>query len=229
VRFGAITEAKIVTLEDTEIVIEIPSSVFGAPFGSIGEVDVKVEIPPAYTSNTVAFTYSKPAIDTIYPPSAVPCAEVTIKGENFGFRTSSINPHFYVKFGNSQADIISWKDTEVVVKVPTSLATGGFLGKVIDILADLFVPGVALAPSEDGIIEDVIVRTSAGMSNKATFTYKVATIIESHLCSPGELRVYDSEENVTGLVNSEIKEEIPNSAYFDDTVIIFSPDEFRIF
>ena len=30
----------------------------------------------------------------------------------------------------------------------------------------------------------------------------------SYLCSPGELRVYDSQGNVTGLVNGEIKEEI---------------------
>lgn len=42
----------------------------------------------------------------------------------------------------------------------------------------------------------------------------------AHLCSPGELRVYDSQGRVTGLVNGEIREEIPNSAYKDGTVII---------
>ena len=42
----------------------------------------------------------------------------------------------------------------------------------------------------------------------------------AHLCSPGELRVYDSEGRVTGLVNGEIKEEIPCSAYKDNIIII---------
>lgn len=44
----------------------------------------------------------------------------------------------------------------------------------------------------------------------------------AHLCSPGELSVYDPEGRVTGLVNGEIKEEIPYSAYNDNTVIILS-------
>ena len=45
--------------------------------------------------------------------------------------------------------------------------------------------------------------------------------------SPGELRVYDSENRVTGLVNGEIKEEIPNSVYDEENEItaIFSPSD----
>ena len=50
----------------------------------------------------------------------------------------------------------------------------------------------------------------------------------AHLCSPGEMRVYDSEGRVTGLVNGEVKEEIPYSAYNDNTIIILSPvDSYR--
>jgi len=45
----------------------------------------------------------------------------------------------------------------------------------------------------------------------------------AHLCSPGELRVYDSQRNVTGLVNGVIKEEIPNSCYGNNAVVIFLP------
>jgi len=41
-----------------------------------------------------------------------------------------------------------------------------------------------------------------------------------HLCSPGELRVYDSQGRVTGLVNGEIKEEIPNSTYNDEMEMV---------
>jgi hypothetical protein len=35
--------------------------------------------------------------------------------------------------------------------------------------------------------------------------------------SPIELRVYDSQGNVSGLVHGEIKEELPNSTYDDET------------
>jgi len=49
--------------------------------------------------------------------------------------------------------------------------------------------------------------------------------IEAELKSPGELRVYDSQERVTGLVNGEIKNEIPGSEYSDDTVTIFFPSD----
>jgi surface antigen len=42
--------------------------------------------------------------------------------------------------------------------------------------------------------------------------------------SPGELRVYDSENRVTGLVNGEIKEEIPGVMYYpeDEMVVVYS-------
>jgi len=45
------------------------------------------------------------------------------------------------------------------------------------------------------------------------------------LNSPGELRIYDSQGHVTGLVNGEIIEEIPNSTYFNETIIILSPSD----
>ena len=47
------------------------------------------------------------------------------------------------------------------------------------------------------------------------------------LRSPGELRVYDSEGRITGSVNGEIKEEIPNSIYDKENkaVAIFSPSD----
>jgi hypothetical protein len=46
--------------------------------------------------------------------------------------------------------------------------------------------------------------------------------------SPGELRVYDSQHRVTGLVNGEVRIEIPNSDYYEGNIIIFSPaDSYR--
>jgi len=47
------------------------------------------------------------------------------------------------------------------------------------------------------------------------------------LRSPGELRVYDSQNRVTGLVNGEVKEEIPDSIYDEqnEIVVIYSPSD----
>ena len=46
--------------------------------------------------------------------------------------------------------------------------------------------------------------------------------------SPCELRVYDSHGGVTGLVEGEVKQEIPESGYVDGTVVIFaSPEAYR--
>lgn len=47
----------------------------------------------------------------------------------------------------------------------------------------------------------------------------------AYLGSPGELRVYDSQGRVTGLVNGEIKEEIPYSMYNSSLVAIFFPSD----
>jgi N-acetylneuraminic acid mutarotase/pimeloyl-ACP methyl ester carboxylesterase len=49
----------------------------------------------------------------------------------------------------------------------------------------------------------------------------------AQLCSPGELRAYDSQGRVTGLVNGETVEEIPGSTYDSETntIIIFSTDD----
>ena len=48
--------------------------------------------------------------------------------------------------------------------------------------------------------------------------------------SPGELRVYDSQNRTTGLVNGEVKEEIPDSMYDEENAIVaifFPTDVYR--
>lgn len=49
--------------------------------------------------------------------------------------------------------------------------------------------------------------------------------ININLACPAELRVYDSNGNVTGTVEGEIKMEIPNSFYYNNTVTIFFPSD----
>jgi parallel beta-helix repeat protein len=47
------------------------------------------------------------------------------------------------------------------------------------------------------------------------------------LCSPGEIYIHDSMNRTTGMVNGELKEEIPNSFYDEEssTVVIFWPSD----
>jgi hypothetical protein len=51
------------------------------------------------------------------------------------------------------------------------------------------------------------------------------TRIHARIESPGELRVYDSEGRVTGLLNGTVMIEIPGSDYFENTVTIFFPND----
>ena len=58
----------------------------------------------------------------------------------------------------------------------------------------------------------------------------VPNSMEIYVASPVELRVYDSENRVTGMIKGEIKEEIPDSFYNEENkiVTIFSPtDSYR--
>gem|GEM_PF-4737940 len=81
----------------------------------------------------------------------------------------------------------------------------------------------------------VTVTTTGGTSEIKLFRFKIKDPLQihieeslmAHLASPGELHVYDSQGNITGLVNGEIKEEIPNSMYDAESkiVIIFNPSD----
>lgn len=48
-------------------------------------------------------------------------------------------------------------------------------------------------------------------------------IIGAELCSPGELRIIDSQGRVTGLVNGEKRSEIPHSILLENIIVVFSP------
>jgi len=51
------------------------------------------------------------------------------------------------------------------------------------------------------------------------------TWLIARLGSPAELRVYDSQGRVTGVLDGEVKVEIPNSSYHESTVMIASPSD----
>lgn len=43
--------------------------------------------------------------------------------------------------------------------------------------------------------------------------------------SPGELRVYDSQGKITGLINGEARNEIPDSDYYNNSFIVYTPSD----
>jgi len=218
-----------------------------APDGS-GTVEVTAGPP---SSNPVPFTYKELFIDSIYPTSGKPNAEVIIEGRNFG--VSENRPSFRVKFGLSLATIKSWSDTRIVVGAPSDFGTGikdakmmsdlityAYFGwkklvdeaikkAIEDVITYLCAHGVRI-PMGNGVIEvDVVVRNPAGESNTKVFTYDVNEIDLSDLLSPGELRAYDSQGRVAGLVNAEIKNEIPYSYCDGNSILIVYPSDVYLY
>jgi pimeloyl-ACP methyl ester carboxylesterase len=58
-------------------------------------------------------------------------------------------------------------------------------------------------------------------------TIEIPTSCQARLCSPGELRVYDSSGQITGSVDGVITEEIPGSAFdtAENCVVVFPADD----
>jgi PKD repeat protein len=51
---------------------------------------------------------------------------------------------------------------------------------------------------------------------------KLPDLTVGKIGSPCELRIYDSQGKITGVVEGQVREEIPNSVYFNDTFILLS-------
>lgn len=79
----------------------------------------------------------------------------------------------------------------------------------------------------DNLDDDGILASATTIGVPGTDDLKLIAWYWSRIHSPGELRVYDSQDRVTGLVNGEVKEEIPDSVYneHDKIVAIFSPSD----
>jgi len=80
------------------------------------------------------------------------------------------------------------------------------------------VPGLIFVGADPG-------RVSASFDPDSLSQTETPNAEFAYLGSPGELRVYDSQGRVTGLVNGEIKEEIPYSIYNSSLVVIFFPSD----
>jgi PKD repeat protein len=248
VSFGrqTIVTSEAIDWKDDEIILEVPPPLYGV---LPEDKTVEVTVGPIPMSNSALFTYKEPFIDYIEPKFGEQNTEVKIKGKDFGFE-SVLGINTYVYFGKSSAGetTSNWKDDEIIVKAPRDYGTGandklfklaievlvciGSEGMVcpdpieylIDSIFDLSDNRVRIR--QNGNIEvDVTVYTAVEQSNVKVFTYGVPPLEYIHLASPAELMVYDSEGRITGLVSGEVKEEIPNSAYFESTVGVLAPSD----
>ena len=70
------------------------------------------------------------------------------------------------------------------------------------------------------ITEDKLIDITNSIADEAARTI---SSLEAKQKSPVELRVYDSQERVTGLVNGEVKGKIPGSVYDNGRITIFFP------
>jgi len=77
----------------------------------------------------------------------------------------------------------------------------------------------ALAFQDDTMIE------RWGVTEQILWTGVPLEEIGVYLACPAELGVYDSSGNVTGVVEGEIRMEIPNSFYYGNRVTIFLPND----
>ena len=84
-----------------------------------------------------------------------------------------------------------------------SISEGPFVPPpFFEIQLDCFEPGLTEAPEPSADLPDLNL---------------------AHIYSPGELRVYDSEGRITGLVNEGTRAEIPQSWYSDGVVMVLNP------
>ncbi len=232
VYFGS-NEAEIIEWGNDKIVVKVPPGT--------GEADVRVSTLTG-ESNKVLFTYNKPFIDTLQPETGDTRTQVKIHGQDFGIK--GLSSLFGVKFGKSNALTAMWGDKEIEVKPPSDYGTGendrNFLvclllvatpntewfsipEKCLVWLSTLALNGIYIDTAHSAIDVDVKVITPAGESNTKTFTYQLLPLAAGDLNSPGELRVYDSQGRMSGMVRGEIQEEIPTSLYDSENEIVAIP------
>jgi len=79
--------------------------------------------------------------------------------------------------------------------------------------------GARVMAEQDFSYVDILKHYYSGVEIATAHTGQIVV----KLCSPAELRVYDTQERVTGLVDGDAKNEIPYSDYHDHTVTISLP------
>jgi hypothetical protein len=105
-------QAEIVSWNSNAINCRVPTNL-GSQSGS---VSVVVVVDGQRTSNTVSFGFTVPTISSVSPAGDNIGALITINGQGFGQSQSLVNG--MVTIGGLTAQIVSWNDYSIQVKVP---------------------------------------------------------------------------------------------------------------
>lgn len=138
-------------------------------------------------------------------------------------------------------EIVDWAMPSYLKQpIPVSDDDEAWLVWVRNFVAE-FLPGFEITLAGDLKVK-VTVTTPVGESEPLYFTFTKEWVpingelywtapspdIMLHGQSPAEFRIYDSDGRVTGLVEGELKEEIPNSLSAENTILIFdATDSYR--
>jgi hypothetical protein len=110
------TNADVITWSDTQIVVAIAQGTSqGSLYVQVGGV----------ISNQVPFTLAAPTISSISPTQVAPGTQVTITGSGFGAIQNG-----FVATANTNADIVSWSDTQIIVTITQGTSQGSLYVQV---------------------------------------------------------------------------------------------------
>jgi len=146
--------------------------------------------------------------------------------------------HSFIEVVKEAADYIEWTidvnynytiaSYEAFAKLDWKLADSGKytldlaqMSSKADEYQQKYLEKVAEGYKQAAQIPDAVVDYWRGFNPRTFFD----SLKQIKLFSPCELRVYDTENRVTGMVDGELKEEIPNSVYDTEskTAVLFSP------
>lgn len=97
------------------------------PFIEPGTYKLKLNINSTYYDSDQEFTVLAPSLSSVTPSTGSAGNSVIINGEGFGTSTSNVR----VLFGSIYADVMSISNTQINVKVPSSITSGSWMVKVI--------------------------------------------------------------------------------------------------
>jgi hypothetical protein len=118
--------AQIISWSNSSISCQVPGSL-GSQSGS---VSVIVMVDGARASNTVSFNLTAPLISTLNPAADNIGALVTIFGDGFGQSQSEVNGQ--VTIGGQSAQILSWTNTTIQIRIP-NVTVGGAQSLVVTV------------------------------------------------------------------------------------------------
>jgi hypothetical protein len=158
------TNADVISWSDTQIVVSI---VQGTSQGSLYVQEGGV------ISNQVPYTLIAPVITSISPTQVLPGTQVTITGTGFGAVQNG-----FVATANTNADIVSWSDTQIVVTITPGTSQGNLYVQVGGVISNQ-VPYTLIPPVITSISPTAVVpggrMTITGTGFAATQNGFVAT------------------------------------------------------